>query len=105
MSTPTLHPNAPRTLVIPPHTDPTRGYRAVTAAANPDDVSTTDKLTSIGADEAEDRRIALTAQHRWENEGGALRPPQQPGRAATPPREQESRHRLSSADAIARALT
>jgi len=85
MSAPTLHPNAPQMLVIPPRTDPTRAYRAVMGAANPDEVSTTDKVIGVRADEAEDRRIALIAQHRWENEGGAVRPPQEPGDAIAGP--------------------
>lgn len=60
-------------LVVPPYTNPARAYRAVVAAADPDDASTADELLDIGAYEAEDRRIARIAQQRWETEGGALR--------------------------------
>lgn len=52
-------------LVVPPYTNPIRAYRAVMAAADPDDASTADELLGIGAREAEDRRIALIAQQRW----------------------------------------
>lgn len=61
-------------LVVPPYTNATRAYRAVMAAADPGDASTADELLGIGAREAENRRIALIAQQRWETEGGALRP-------------------------------
>jgi hypothetical protein len=60
-------------LVVPPSTSPTRAYTAVMKASNPDDVSTPDELLGIGPREAQDRRLALLAQHRWESEGGALR--------------------------------
>lgn len=60
-------------LVVPPSTNPTRAYTAVMTASNPDDVSTPDELLGIGPREAQDRRLALLAQHRWESEGGALR--------------------------------
>ncbi|MGO4443427.1 DUF5994 family protein [Mycobacterium sp. 2YAF39] len=35
-------------LVVPPDTDPTAAYAAVTAAADPDDVSTAEDLLAIG---------------------------------------------------------
>jgi Family of unknown function (DUF5994) len=60
-------------LVVPPHTNPTRAYTAVTTASKPDDVSTPDELLGIGPQQAQDRRLALLAQQRWESEGGALR--------------------------------
>lgn len=60
-------------LVVPPYTDPTRAYTAVMTASNPDDMSTPDELLGIGPREAQDRRLALLAQQRWEPEGGALR--------------------------------
>ncbi len=60
-------------LVVPPYTNPTRAYTAVMTASSPDDVSTPDELLGIGPREAEDRRLALLAQRRWESEGGALR--------------------------------
>ena len=62
-------------LVVPPFTGPTRAYTAVMTASNCDDDSTPDELLGIGAREAEDRRLALMAQQRWETEGGALRHP------------------------------
>jgi hypothetical protein len=61
-------------LVVPPYTHPTRAYTAVMTASKPDDVSTPDELLGIGPLEAQDRRLALLAQQRWESEGGALRP-------------------------------
>ena len=60
-------------LVVPPYTNPTRAYTAVMMASKPDDVSTPDELLGIGPREAQDRRLALSAQQRWESEGGALR--------------------------------
>lgn len=60
-------------LVVPPYTDPNVAYMTVMAAASPDDVSTADELLGIGVHEAEDRRLTLIAQQRWETEGGALR--------------------------------
>lgn len=60
-------------LVVPPYTNPTRAYTAVMMASKPDDVSTPDELLGIGPREAQDRRLALLAQQRWESEGGALR--------------------------------
>jgi hypothetical protein len=59
-------------LVVPPCTKPTRAYTAVMTASNPDDASTPDELLGIGQREAQDRRLALLAQQRWESEGGAL---------------------------------
>jgi hypothetical protein len=44
-------------------------------AATPEDDSTPDELLRIGPRQAEDRRIALIAQQRWESDGGALRLP------------------------------
>ena len=60
-------------LVVPPYTNPTRAYTAVMTASKPDDVSTPDELLGIGPQQAQDRRLALLAQQRWESEGGALR--------------------------------
>jgi hypothetical protein len=60
-------------LVVPPNTNPTRAYTAVMAASKHDNVSTPDELLGIGPREAQDRRLALLAQQRWESEGGALR--------------------------------
>ncbi len=60
-------------LVVPTYTNPTRAYTAVMTASKPDDVSTPDELLGIGSLEAQDRRLALLAQQRWESEGGALR--------------------------------
>jgi hypothetical protein len=78
-------------LVVPPYTNPTRAYRAVMTAANPDDASTADELLGIGAREAEDRRIALIAQQRWETDGGTLHPRHQRSGPATPARRREVR--------------
>ena len=60
-------------LVVPPYTNPTRAYTVVMTASSPDDVSTPEELLGIGPREAQDRRLALFAQRRWESEGGALR--------------------------------
>jgi hypothetical protein len=59
-------------LVVPPYTKPARAYTAVMTASNPEDCSSADELLGISAREADDRRLALIAQHRWETEGGAL---------------------------------
>lgn len=59
-------------LVVPPYTNPTRAYTAVTTASSSGDVSSADELLGIGAQAAEDRRLALIAQQRWESEGGAI---------------------------------
>lgn len=47
-----------------------------------------DELLDIGAREAEDRRIALIAQQRWETDGGALHPRHQLSGPATPARRE-----------------
>jgi hypothetical protein len=60
-------------LVVPPYTNPTRAYTAVMTASKPDNVSTPDELLGVGRREAQDRRLTLMAQQRWESEGGALR--------------------------------
>ncbi len=60
-------------LVVPPHTDPVLAYTAVMTASSADDMSTPDGLLGVGQDEAEERRLALLAQQRWESEGGSLR--------------------------------
>jgi len=62
-------------LVVPPYTNPTRAYTAVMTASRPDDVSTPDELLGVGRREAQDRRLTLMAQQRWESDGGALRRP------------------------------
>lgn len=69
-------------LVVPPYTDPVFAYATMMTAASPRDVSTADELLAIGAREAEDRRLAMLAQHRWESEGGALR--HREGKSARP---------------------
>jgi hypothetical protein len=60
-------------LIVPPYTNPTRAYAAVMTASKPDNVSTPDELLGVGRREAQDRRLALMAQQRWESDGGALR--------------------------------
>ena len=60
-------------LVVPPYTDPTRAYAAVTRASKPDDVSSPDELLGIGPREAQNRRLTLMTHQRWESEGGASR--------------------------------
>ena len=66
-------------LVVPPYTKPARAYTAVMAASKPEDCSSADELLGISAREADDRRLALLAQQRWESEGGALRRGLDPG--------------------------
>ncbi|TQC43431.1 hypothetical protein EEB14_43115 [Rhodococcus sp. WS4] len=78
-------------LVVPPYTDPVFAYATIMTAASPRDVSTADELLAIGAREAEDRRLALLAQHRWESEGGALR---HRGDKSGPPRRTGDRDRV-----------
>jgi hypothetical protein len=60
-------------LIVPPYTNPTRAYTAVMMASKSDDLSSPDELLGIGRREAQDRRLALMAQERWESDGGALR--------------------------------
>jgi Family of unknown function (DUF5994) len=60
-------------LVVPPYTTPARAYTAVMTASKLEDCSSADELLGISAREADDRRLALIAQQRWESEGGALR--------------------------------
>jgi hypothetical protein len=60
-------------LVVPPYTKPARAYSAVMTASDPENCSSADELLGISAREADDRRLALLAQQRWESEGGALR--------------------------------
>lgn len=59
-------------LVVPPYTDATDAYTAVTTAANANDASSPEQLLGIGARSAKDHRQARMALHRWETEGGAL---------------------------------
>jgi hypothetical protein len=59
-------------LVIPPHTDATHAYTAVTTAANADDSSTPNQLLGIGVQSAKDRPHAPIALQRWESDGGTL---------------------------------
>jgi uncharacterized protein DUF5994 len=61
-------------LVVPPYTDATDAYAAVTTAAGANDASTPDQLLGIGARSTEDPRPRVIALQRWESEGGALRP-------------------------------
>jgi len=49
--------------------------RAMTTAASVGDASAPDELLTISERNAEDRRRALIALHRWECEGGALLAP------------------------------
>lgn len=65
-------------LVVPPCANPTRAYTAVMTAAKPDDVSTADELLGIGKQAAEDRRVALMAQQRWQSDGALRRRRYQP---------------------------
>ena len=80
-------------LVVPPYTNPNRAYTAVMTASKPDNVSTPDELLGVGRREAQDRRLTLMAQQRWESDGGALRRPGHERSNGTAPSEvQEMRH-------------
>lgn len=59
-------------LVIPPHTDASDAYTAMTTAASAGDASTPDQLLGISERSAKHRDHTLTALYRWECEGGAL---------------------------------
>ena len=59
-------------LVIPPRTDASDAYTAMTTAASVGDASTPDELLAISECTAENRDRALVALRRWECEGGAL---------------------------------
>jgi hypothetical protein len=80
-------------LIVPPYTNPTRAYTAVMTASKPFDLSSPDELLGVGRREAQDRRLALVAQQRWESEGGALRRlGHQRGNGAAAADVQEVRH-------------
>jgi Family of unknown function (DUF5994) len=55
-------------LLVPPYTDTTNAYTAMTKAATVGDVSTPDQLLGISEHSAKDRRHALVAPRR--REGG-----------------------------------
>jgi hypothetical protein len=60
-------------LVVPPYTEPSRAYAAMTTAASVRDSSTPNELLRINGRSRNDRRHALIALQRWESDGGALR--------------------------------
>ena len=62
-------------LVVPPYTDASDAYTAMTTAASVGDASTPDDLLTVSDCSAEDRHRALIALHRWECEGGAVLAP------------------------------
>ncbi|MDT5076435.1 MAG: hypothetical protein QOJ80_1072 [Mycobacterium sp.] len=57
-------------LVVPPYTEATHAYTAVTTAAAANDSSTPDEL--LGWQRAKDRPLTPVALHRWESDGGAV---------------------------------
>ncbi|HZQ33917.1 MAG TPA: DUF5994 family protein [Mycobacterium sp.] len=59
-------------LVVPPFTEASRAYQAVTQAASVNDASTPAQLLGTGASSTRDHRECLRALHRWEAEGGAV---------------------------------
>ena len=59
-------------LVVPPHTEPTHAYNAVTTAASVNDASTPDQLLGIGTRRAGDPLLSPVALQRWESDGGAV---------------------------------
>jgi hypothetical protein len=60
-------------LVVPPYTDASDAYAAMTTAASVGDASAPDELLGISECSAKDRHDALIALRRWESEGGTLR--------------------------------
>ena len=62
-------------LVVPPHTEHTHAYNAVTTAASVNDASTPDQLLGIGTRRADDRLLSPVALQRWESDGGAVPAP------------------------------
>ena len=62
-------------LVVPPHTEPTHAYNAVTTAASVNDASTPDQLLGIDTRHAGDPLRSPVALQRWESDGGAQPPP------------------------------
>lgn len=64
-----------RLLLVPPYTDASEAYTAMTTAASAGDSSTPDELLGHTERRAKDRRHALIALQRWESDGGALRDP------------------------------
>ena len=59
-------------LVVPPHTESTHVYNAVTTAASVNDASTPDQLLGIGTRRAGDPLLSPVALQRWESDGGAV---------------------------------
>jgi len=62
-------------LVVPPHTESTHAYNAVTTAASVNDASTPDELLGIGTRRAGDPLLSPVALQRWESDGGAVPAP------------------------------
>ena len=62
-------------LVVPPNTESTRAYNAVTTASSVNDASTPDQLLGIGARRAGEPLLSPVALQRWESEGGATSAP------------------------------
>src|SRR6476659_10856423 len=62
-------------LVVPPHTEHTHAYNALTTAASVNDASTPDQLLGIGTRRAGDRLLSPVALQRWESDGGAVPAP------------------------------
>jgi len=62
-------------LVVPPDTESTRAYNAVTAASSVNDTSTPDELLGIGTRRAGDPLLSPVALQRWESDGGATPAP------------------------------
>nr|WP_232000672.1 DUF5994 family protein [Mycobacterium kyorinense] len=60
-------------LLVPPYTEASDAYTAMTTAASAGNVSTPDRLLGISERRAKDRQQALIALNRWESEGGAQR--------------------------------
>lgn len=60
-------------LLVPPYTEASDAYTAMTTAASAGNVSTPDRLLGISERSAKDRHQALIALNRWESEGGAPR--------------------------------
>jgi hypothetical protein len=58
-------------LVVPPHTEPTHAYNAVTTASSVNDASTPDQLLGIDTRHAGDPLRSSVALQRWESDGGA----------------------------------
>ncbi|NKY48871.1 DUF5994 family protein [Nocardia vermiculata] len=59
-------------LVVPPYTDASEAFAALTSASTDSDTSTVDELLMISPEERGARTDRAAAEHRWNSERGSL---------------------------------